>query len=114
MNVSNWVELGLGLPTFVALYTAWRARQDARSAKQTEFGTQLAQTAFDSLEAQVRSVTAQMELHVAEAKQREIRVTELTHHLHLTNIYLQQLLLILDAHGITRPKPPVGWMPDAA
>jgi septal ring factor EnvC (AmiA/AmiB activator) len=108
------------LPGLIAFLVAARIRREQRAAQSSNVGLAYTQTAFKSLEKEVTRMSRQIDDFDteralwdhdrkvwAEDKSSLIRrISQLTEQLHVTNGYLQLLLVVLDANGIAPPKPP--------
>lgn len=105
------------LPGLLGIGFSIRVRKDTNRNQVTDFGTALADTAFKTMEGQVKRLTidqhkwdVERELWDADRDRLLTRVAALTGEVRITNAYLQILLATLDTNNISHPSPPFGWM----
>ena len=101
------------VPSALAFLHSRRTRREARAKEQVDFGTDLAKTAFRSMEIQVARLSEEQLRYEEDRRQwaRDkaqllARIEALTHELQQTNAYLAKLRDLLDEHAIPRPAPP--------
>lgn len=108
-SITVLVAIIAAIPGIGGLIYTFRTRKEAKQAQATEFGTEMAKAAFQNMESQVTHLSEELNRQGKEMQDRGNRITELQNTLHLTNQYLQLLLVTLDLHGISRPAPPPGF-----
>ena len=126
------VAIIASIPGILAGWYSFAKRKDDRQATATEFGTEMAKTAFITLQAQVTTLLGEQEKWARDReewqKDREVweydrdlwkadktnliaKINVLTEQLTLMNAYLGMFVQLLDHHGIPQPSPPYGYRP---
>lgn len=117
---SNLTALLVGIlaaiPGLVGIIYTFRVRREQANSKVTQFGTELAQTAFKNMETQVSRLVAEQTHNDSERDTWDIeraamtlKIGELSSQVHIINLYVQLLLATLDSNKIPRPPAPEGW-----
>lgn len=116
------VALLAALPGILGLWYSWRKSKREDETAEDQVGLGFAKTAFHNMETEVARLAKQADEFDtqrvlwehdrrtwAEDKGNLMRkINALTEQLHLTNGYLQLLLMMIEGEGLTPPKPPSG------